>query len=144
MGRKSTYNAKDAAEIVERLSRGEPLAVICRDDWLPSATTVRNWQGENAEFACAIARAREDGFDQIAADCLEIADGRDKKDPIDFEASVADGTLIVRDHNRDRLRVDTRLKLLAKWDPKRYGDRQQVEHSVAMPEELTEWLDRRG
>ncbi|HXD37446.1 MAG TPA: hypothetical protein VN624_12375, partial [Rhodanobacter sp.] len=28
-----------------------------------------------------------------------------------------------------KLRIDTRLKLLAKWDPKRYGDKQQLEHS---------------
>lgn len=136
MGRKSTYNAKDAAEIVERLSKGEPLAVICRDDWLPAYRTVYHWADENAEFAANIARAREAGFDQIAADCLAIADGRDKKDPVDFEASVADGTLIVRDHNRDRLRVDTRLKLLAKWDPKRYGDAVQVKHADANGEKL--------
>lgn len=25
-----------------------------------------------------------------------------------------------------KLRIDTRLKLLAKWDPKRYGDKQLV------------------
>jgi hypothetical protein len=27
-----------------------------------------------------------------------------------------------------RLQVDTRLKLLAKWNPKKYGDRQQLDH----------------
>lgn len=26
-------------------------------------------------------------------------------------------------------RAEQRLKLLAKWSPKRYGDRQQIEHS---------------
>jgi len=28
-----------------------------------------------------------------------------------------------------KLQIETRLKLLAKWDPKRYGDLQKVEHS---------------
>ena len=53
MGRKSTFNDKDAAEIVARLSKGEPLAVICRDDWLPTDRTVRNW----AELIHAVSEA---------------------------------------------------------------------------------------
>jgi hypothetical protein len=28
-----------------------------------------------------------------------------------------------------KLRIDTRLKLLAKWNPKKYGDKQAIEHS---------------
>ena len=32
---------------------------------------------------------------------------------------------------RSRLRVDTRLKLLAKWDPKRYGERSEVKQEIA-------------
>ena len=36
---------------------------------------------------------------------------------------------------RSKLRVETRLKLLAKWDPRRYGDRLQLandpEHPIA-------------
>lgn len=110
MAPRSTYNAKDAAEIAERLSKGEPLTHICRDNWLPCDDTVRAWASENPEFGRAIARAREAGFDAIAHDALTIADDK------------------TGDHNRDRLRVDTRLKLLAKWDPKRYGDK--IDHSV--------------
>lgn len=126
MGRKSTFNDKDAKEIIQRLSKGEPLAVICRDDWLPCDDTIRNWADNNPEFARDIARARETGFDQIALDALAIADAPnitinpDTKEPEQ------------RDAARDRLRVETRLKLLAKWDPKRYGDKQQVEHSGAI------------
>ena len=129
MGRKSTYNAKDAAEIVERLSKGEPLAVICRDDWLPSTTTVRNWMDADAEFSCAIARARELGFDQIAADCLAIADhtANDTKIVGEGGAEQPNAEWI----SRSKLRVETRLKLLAKWDPKRYGDKVTQEHTGA-------------
>ncbi len=111
MGRKSTFNDKDAAEIVARLSKGEPLAVICRDEWLPTDRTVRNWADNDAAFASDIARAREDGFDAIALEALDIADGRA---PVRVEGDSPS--------QRDRLRVETRLKLLSKWDPKRYGD----------------------
>lgn len=108
------------SEIIERLSRGEPMAVICRDDHMPSDRAVRYWQDEDAEFASAIARAREDGFDAIAADCLAIADetGLDTKIGENGERRP-DSEWI----SRSRLRVETRLKLLAKWDPKRYGDK---------------------
>jgi len=54
------------AEIVARLSKGEPLAVICRDEHMPCDDTVRNWQDADPAFARAIARAREAGFDAIA------------------------------------------------------------------------------
>ena len=125
MGRKSTFNEKDASEIVSRLSKGEPLAVICRDDWLPCDDTVRNWAEADPAFARDIARAREVGFDQIALDALRIADGKlTPEEKAEAErAYVETGTVHVSDAQRDRLRVDTRLKLLSKWDPKRYGDK---------------------
>ena len=96
------------AEIVARLSKGEPMAVICRDEHTPSVTTVWNWEQADPAFAESIARARAEGFDAIAAECLDIANSK--------EGEV----------QRDKLRVDTRLKLLAKWDPRRYGDRTTV------------------
>lgn len=123
MGKKSTYNIKDAEEIVFRLSKGEPLAVICRDEWLPQYRTVYDWAAAHPEFAASIARARLDGYDAIATECLTIADAPNAtRNPVTGEVEV-------RDASRDKLRVETRLKLLAKWDPKRYGERQQVEHS---------------
>jgi hypothetical protein len=33
--------------------------------------------------------------------------------------------------SRSRLRVETRLKLLAKWDPKRYGEATLLKHADA-------------
>ena len=119
-----TFTPQAGDEIVARLSKGEPLTVICRDLNVTDRT-VRNWADADAAFASDIARAREKGFDQIALDALKIADDKEGE------------------HQRDRLRVDTRLKLLAKWDPKRYGDRVthqgdseadavKVDHSVAL------------
>lgn len=117
MGRKSTYTDELAAEVVARLSKGEPLAVICRDDHMPCDDTVRNWASENPEFDRAIAHARVRGWDSIAYECLEISDSPNQTvNPETLEIEV-------RDTQRDKLRIDTRLKLLAKWDPKRYGDK---------------------
>jgi len=63
-------------EIVERLSRGEPMAVICRTPNFPQYAVVRRWMMETPEFAARIREAREAGFDEIAADALCIADDR--------------------------------------------------------------------
>ena len=105
MGRPSKFTDKLFAEICERLSKGEPLAQICRDEHMPAHNTISDWKVSRPVVSDGIARAREIGFDAIALEALRIADDKEGE------------------HQRDRLRVDTRLKLLAKWDPKRYGDR---------------------
>lgn len=86
---------------------------------MPSVMTVWTWSAPGTDLALAISRAREVGFDAIARDALHIADGK-------LPLLDADGTPQPADPQRDKLRVETRLKLLAKWDPKRYGDAQQV------------------
>lgn len=126
MGRQSTFNEKDAAEIIGRLSKGEPLAAICRDEWLPAIRTVYDWKDANAEFAADFVRAREAGFDAIAVDCLRIADGKsspEERAQAEVDYASTGKTPLPSDAQRDRIRVETRLKLLAKWDPKRYGDK---------------------
>ena len=112
-------------EILRRLSEGEPLAVICRSDPVrfPHPATWGDWVNGDESLAIAYARAREVGFDAIAADCLAIADETTldtKKGPDGQESANAEWI------SRSKLRVETRLKLLAKWDPKRYGDRTLV------------------
>lgn len=108
-------------EICQRLSLGEPLAKICRDPHMPDRTTVFDWAKEDESISQLIALARIDGFDAIAEECLDIADAP----PPSTQYGTTDGGAV----QHAKLRVETRLKLLAKWDPKRYGDKQQVEHS---------------
>lgn len=107
-GRPSKYTDAIAKEIVARLSEGEPLAAICRDDHMPGVTTVWEWQRSKPELSEAIARAREVGFDTIASRLRETARGQGES---------------TADVQRDKLIIDTDLKLLAKWDPKRYGEK---------------------
>lgn len=132
MARPTKKSDKLLKEITERLSQGEPLAQICRDEGMPAARTVREWQQNDDQVSAAIARAREEGFDAIAAECLDIADdGRNDwmnraADAGDEQALQFNGEHV----QRSKLRVDTRLKLLAKWDPKRYGERLAVDHGV--------------
>ncbi len=115
-------------EVLRRLSEGEPLAVICRSDpeRFPTPMSWGNWVDADQDLAIAYRRAREVGFDAIAADCLNIADDTSNDTKLvgadDNEREAANAEWI----SRSRLRVETRLKLLAKWDPKRYGDKQLI------------------
>jgi hypothetical protein len=122
LGRPSKYTPALCDEICERLRKGEPLAVICRDEGMPHPSTFRQWAETRPDLTLAIARAREDGFDAIAAECLDIANDGLR----DYGLGVNGGIFVDHDHiQRSKLRVETRLKLLAKWDPKRYGDKLQ-------------------
>lgn len=123
MGRPSKYTPELVQAIAERLADGEPLAQICRDEGMPHPSTVRDWMAERPEVSLLIARAREDGFDAIALDALRIADYGENDTYQREDGSEAVNHDVIA---RSKLRVETRLKLLAKWDPKRYGDRQVI------------------
>lgn len=131
MGRVGIYTPELANEIVSRLAKGEPLAAICRDEHMPDVSTVSRWRKANTEFDAAFLGARDAGFDEIATQCMDIAD--DASEDFIEGMEVTPGTKAVAfnpEHvQRSKLRVETRLKLLAKWDPRRYGDLQKIEHS---------------
>lgn len=105
--------------ICARLAQGEGLAVICRDKGMPHFSQVYRWRAADADLDAMLDQARKIGFDAIAESCIDIADAAD-------EYKSRDSALAkIRDPQRDKLRVWTRLQLLAKWDPKRYGERMQ-------------------
>ena len=125
---------KDA--ICERLANGEPLLQICRTPGFPSKSVVYRAidEKENAydeAFAGCFARARSEGFDAIAEGTIEIADesrndwmdGADQEDP-GVKAYKFNGEHV----QRSKLRIETRLKLLAKWSPK-YAEKLDLRHS---------------
>jgi hypothetical protein len=128
-GRASKYTPELAAEICERLSNGEPLRQICRDPHMPAWQKIYEWMTKDdaageagTGLSGAIARARQAGYDAIAEECLTIANT-----PLVGEIITDDGEkLTIRKEDmlgHRKLQIETRLKLLAKWDPKRYGDR---------------------
>ena len=118
-GRPTKFTRELLEEIGARLETGEPLTWICKDEHMPEARTVRRWGEDDAEVSSFIARAREAGFDAIAADALKIADDGSNDTYIDADGKKRVDTDVIQ---RSKLRVETRLKLLAKWCPKRYGD----------------------
>jgi hypothetical protein len=118
MGRPSKYTKAIIEEVCERLSKGEPLAAICRDEHMPVRQSIHNWMDADREVNGQVTRARELGFDYMAHDCLNIADDNGKDTRIVAEGVETTDTDVIQ---RAKLRIETRLKLLACWDPKRYG-----------------------
>lgn len=122
MGGKTSYTQELADEIVARISDGETLRAICREEHMPAWRTVYDWIASNQDFSTRIARARDLGFDAIAEQALSIADtpvqGTRRKETADGVETIYEDMLGHR-----KLQVETRLKLLAKWSPKKYGEK---------------------
>lgn len=72
-------------------------------------------------------RAREEGFDMIAAECISIADATENDSIQTEHGPIPNGEWI----QRSKVRVETRLKLLAKWS-KRYADQRQATVNVGV------------
>lgn len=122
-GRPSKRTDEVVGRIIEGLTAGTPLTVLCKPDDMPGVSTVYDWMDRDAELSGAIARARDMGWDAIAVDAIEIMDAPPERVVIttgdDRTETRIDGAAV----QWARYRADLRLKLLAKWDPKRYGER---------------------
>lgn len=130
-GRPSSYTQALADTICERLSQGQSLRTICRDDDVPSIATIFNWFRSQPGFLEQYARAKEESADAMAEDILEIADNEVEQPLIvDGLPLQVDGKLVmIKDNvsvNHARLRVDTRKWLMAKMKPKKYGERMEL------------------
>jgi hypothetical protein len=125
IGRPSKYTPEIAQKMCEMLAEGIPLRQICRQEGFPEWRTVYDWMykddalGERGTgLSAAIAKAREIGQDAIAeqlwVDMLQeperiLSEGGGRIDPGFVQWQKA--------------KAEIGLKLLAKWNPKRYGDR---------------------
>jgi hypothetical protein len=124
-------------EICLRLAEGETLVDICKSLHMPVDRTVRQWVLSDSGFAQAYAHARDVGFDKLASECLEIADDSTN----DYMDKQLDNGKVIRvldaEHvQRSKLRIETRLKLLAKWDPKRYGEKTTMDLNAVVEQKL--------
>lgn len=126
MGRRSIYTPELANEIIERISNGEPLKAICRDEHMPTWSVVYRWIRDIPDFATEMNIARDMGADAIAEEALSIADTPVIGEETEYDGEkrkVKRGDML----GHRKLQVETRLKLLAKWHPKKYGDKTAME-----------------
>lgn len=121
------------AQILPRLAQGEPLSVICRDLGF-ERRTVNKWRETDPDIDERMQEAKDDGYDAIAMRAARTARGEHRKGK--------DSMTCVQ---RDKLAAETDLKLLAKWDPKRYGEKLITENTNHTTVEVvdSDEMDRR-
>ena len=122
-GRPSTYDPITARKMCEQLSDGIPLRQICRQEGFPAWRTVYDWMRKDADLSTAIACAREIGQDAIAEDIYQLIEQPPERIEDEKGYSRIDNGHV----QWVKMQSEIKLKLLAKWNPKRYGDR--VTHS---------------
>lgn len=128
-GRPSSYDPAIATKICELLSEGIPLRVICRMEGMPAWRNVYFWMARDDDLSAHIARAREVGYDAIAEECLQIADTPQMGQKQTMSDQGATTTIEDMLGHR-KLQIETRLKLLAKWRPEKYGDKTVITGDV--------------
>lgn len=128
-GRPTDYNDEIVDKICKRISGGDSLVAICREAGFPSTNTVFQWIAKHAEFHDKYARAREAQTDAFAAEILDIADNGTN----DYTEGEDGSERVNHDNiNRSKLRVDTRKWLMSKLQPKKYGDRLDLNADVSV------------
>lgn len=108
------------------------MSSICSDKNMPQRTTIYSWLNLHKDFAEQVARARELGFDAIAEEALQIANTPEIGEETEYDG----GKIKVKRADmlgHRKLQVWTRLQLLTKWCPGKYGDRRTVDVTVNEP-----------
>ncbi|GAA4393526.1 hypothetical protein [Hymenobacter koreensis] len=124
-GRPSDYSPELATLICERITEGESLRAICRDEEMPDKTTVLRWLRVHEEFRTQYAQAREDQAETLLDEIFEIADDT-THDTIHGEFGPRPDTEWI---GRSKLRVDARKWAMSKLAPKKYGEKIAVDHT---------------
>jgi hypothetical protein len=123
-GRPSDYTPEIAEAICERLSLGDSLREVCKDDSMPARSTVFRWIGKHPEFSDQYAKAKEAGVEVLADELIDIADNstNDYMEIASENGECESYKLNGENIQRSKLRVDTRKWVLSKLCAKKYGD----------------------
>ncbi len=117
-GRPTIYTKKLADSICERISQGESVRAICREEGMPEAKSIYNWllDENKKDFLHQYTEARSTQAELMFEEIIELADesvddiqGDDKSDGARVQAR--------------KLQTDARKWVLSKMLPKKYGDK---------------------
>ncbi len=120
-GRPTDYTEEKAEKILDRISDGETLVSICKNEEMPHRTTVNRWANsdDHEEFGKQLEFARETGGDALAEKAMVLAD----------ELARSGNTELSRDQILAKIGAIKAYQWQAsKLNPKRYGD--QVSNDV--------------
>ncbi len=125
MAAQSVYTDELGQKIFDRIATTS-LSVknICKELHV-NYSTVREWiANKEHPMADLYTRAKQLQIENLAEEILEIADD-ETKDMFDTEMGQQHNPTAV---NRSKTRIDSRKWLLSKLDPKKYGDKLEIEN----------------
>ena len=109
-------------DLITWISQGKTLREFCRQKGMPQFGALYDWIDEDADFKARIAHARSIGYDAIAEECATLAD----TEPLAVFDEAGNKRFDPGSIQWRKMQIETRLKLLAKWSPKKYGERTVV------------------
>lgn len=121
------YSEKQKTEIInaicDRISKGESLRSVLKDENMPAASNFFEWIDSKQEYQKQYARATELRAEYLFDEIDEIAN-HTSEDHTPFTG----GNVV----QRDKLRIDAIKWKLSKMMPKKYGDQIKVEHDGSL------------
>lgn len=128
------YNPAIFDIVLARIMEGKSLSDVCRDDDMPSRAEVHRWLASDPAISDKYARACEIRADVLFDELLDIADDgtNDWMERANADGSTGDKVLNAEHVQRSRLRIDARKWALAKMQPKKYGDKLDLNHGGGM------------
>lgn len=100
----STFTQQLFDRICERMAEGESLRAICKAKDMPAKRTVLRWVAANEKLAAQYSEAQQMRAEHYFDEIIDIADS--KSDP-----------------QKTRVQIDARKWVLARMNPKKYGDK---------------------
>lgn len=140
MGRPTLFTPGLGKSICKRITEGESLRSVCRDDDMPCRMSIYNWlleavkenaSVEHKDFLCQYEIATEIRAEEMFDEMEDIADDG-SNDWMDRETKSGNIIEVANTEHiqRSRLRIDTRKWKLSKMFPKIYGDRTTTDLNV--------------
>lgn len=126
----SSYTKEDKKEIlnsvIAEMVTGRSVLSILNDVGMPSRDTLYRWIAADEDVSDKYTRALSIRADVLVDQIIDISDSTDE-DEIKLDSGK-----VVTNHRviqRDRLRVDSRKWIAARMNPKKYGDKIEIENT---------------
>lgn len=134
-GRPTLYTNAKADLICKLRASGKTLKACCEEVGI-GVTTLWDWQVAHKSFSERLAHANEVFYEVLADEILEISN-RPEESTVVEEIEAPEGFTrkekTFDDVSARRLKIETRLKLLGKWKPDKYGDKVKAEVTTTQP-----------
>jgi hypothetical protein len=118
-GRPTIFTQELADRICDEIMKSEKgiFALSESLDWFPAPSSIYLWLDQYPKFSECYTRSKQAQSDRMAESCLVIADDS-SGDTIETSKGVVENREFT---SRSKLRVETRMWLMERLSPKKYG-----------------------